>query len=275
MKKHNIFNESIILLKNFKIPINNLLKKDGIIELDCELVKINKTYFGHIINSIEDEFLYFREKEFKIDETTNIKEELKKKILSLSAINIISTVSEKNAKDNAKNNFLDKDIFPQEELNYNKTIIIFYSDIEEIIERRFLYLWQGVEIFLKNGKSYLFNMLTYENYNNLIKHLKNIKNALFREKDFFSRTPIISDNWREKRLNTYEYLLFINKYSSRSLNDSSQYYVFPWIIINFSNLIEINEKESDIYKNILIKRQARQEEIQEETLNNNQEFENN
>ena len=86
-------------------------------------------------------------------------------------------------------------------------------------------------------------MLTYENYNNLIKHLKNIKNVLFREKDFFLKTPIISDNWRKEKLNTYEYLLFINKYGSRSFNDANQYYVFPWIIINFSNLIKINEKE--------------------------------
>jgi len=49
-------------------------------------------------------------------------------------------------------------------------------------------------------------------------------------------------------LDTYEYLLFLNKYSSRSLNDSSQYYVFPWIIINFEYIIEINKKESDIYE---------------------------
>ena len=295
MKKHNILNESIILIKkNIKEPVNITLlneknrknsnyennkneeknendEKIDFGDFDCELVKLDRTYFGHIINSVKERFLYFREKEFKIEETDNIKEELEKKVFSLSALELVSTIGAKTAKDNAKNSFLDEDIFPKEELNYNKTVIIFYDDIEEIIERRFLFLWQGVEIFLKNGKSYIFNMLTYDNYNNLIKPLKNIKNVLFREKDFFSKTPIISENWREEKLNTYEYLLFINKYSSRSLNDTSQYYVFPWIIINFEHLIEINEKESEIYKNFLKKKKERQEEIQEEAINNNQE----
>ena len=45
------------------------------------------------------------------------------------------------------------------ERGITKKIIILYSEIEQIIERRFLLMWQGIEIYLKNGKSYFFNLL--------------------------------------------------------------------------------------------------------------------
>ena len=253
MNEYNIKNESIILIKkdiSIDPPIDAINNKEEKNIFDCELIKIDKIYFGYIINSVKDGFFIFKEKEFIIDDNaSNIKEEYEKKIFSLSALDIVNTINAKNARKNAINIFKDEDIFPYEEFN-NKTLIIFYSDIEEIIERRFLYLWQGIEIFLKNGKSYIFNMLTFENYNNLMKHFKNIKNVLYREKDFFSKTELIAQNWKQNKLNTYEYLLFMNKYGSRSLNDPSQYYVFPWVLINFTDLLEINEKEKELCKYI-------------------------
>ena len=36
-------------------------------------------------------------------------------------------------------------------------------------------------------------------------------------------------------------MLFLNKYGGRSFNDPSQYHVFPWIILDFKNLISINK----------------------------------
>ena len=47
---------------------------------------------------------------------------------------------------------------------------------------------------------------------------------------------------------TYEYLLFINKFSSRSYNDISQYYIFPWILLDFSQINEIIKNEKYIFE---------------------------
>ena len=255
MNKYKIYNESIILLKkNFSPPrINNINNNEEKNKFDCELIKLDKIYFGYIINSIEGGFLYFRESKFKIDEN-NLEEELNQKIFSLSSLEIVLTDNTKNAKDEAKNILLDKDIYPKENLKSNKTVIIFYSDIEEIVERRFLFLWQGIEIFLKNGKSYIFNMLTLENYNSITKQLKTQNNILFREKDFFPKTSIISESWKNEKLSTFEYLLFINKYGSRSFNDPNQYYVFPWIVTNFDDLIKLNKEEKKLYEFVLKER---------------------
>ena len=93
-------------------------------------------------------------------------------------------------------------------------------------------------------------MLTIEHYSSIKEKLQKIPKILFRERDYFSKKSGIMKYWIDEKLDTYEYLLFLNKYSSRSLNDSSQYYVFPWIIINFEYIIEINKKESDIYEKI-------------------------
>ena len=102
MNKHNILSESIILLKkdiSFS-SLNNIKEKN---EFDCELIKNDKIYFGHMVNSIEDEFLIFKEKEFKIDDNaSNIKEEFEKKIFSLSSLDIVVTKKTKEANGNRK-----------------------------------------------------------------------------------------------------------------------------------------------------------------------------
>ena len=45
----------------------------------------------------------------------------------------------------------------------NKIVIIHFSEIEEIIEKRCLLMWIAVEIYLKNGKSYFLNLLSSKN----------------------------------------------------------------------------------------------------------------
>ena len=250
MKEFNVKNESIILIKkDIELP-QNFIKgnKEEKNVFDCELVKLDKVYYGQIFNSAENGFFIFKEKEYIIDENaSNLKEEYEKKLFSLSALDIVSTVNAKITRKNATNFFKDDDVFPNDNIN-TKTLIIFYSEIEEVIERRFLLLWQGIEIFLKSGKSYIFNMMTFDNYNNFIKHFKNIKDVLYREKNFFTKSNKISEKWKNNIINTYDYILLMNKYGSRSLNDPNQYYIFPWILINFNNILIVNEKESELYE---------------------------
>ena len=54
----------------------------------------------------------------------------------------------------------------------NKIVIIHFSEIEEIIEKRCLLMWIAVEIYLKNGKSYFLNLLSSKNKDILL-HNKN------------------------------------------------------------------------------------------------------
>ena len=117
----------------------------------------------------------------------------------------------------------------------DKKLYIFKNEIREIINRRFLYLFQACEIFLNNGKSYYFNFYSEEkkiqfftifrNENKLynIDIIYDIKSS-FKKKNY-------TKQWLTDELSTLEYLLFLNKYSSRSYNDINQYPIFPWLEI--------------------------------------------
>ena len=130
----------------------------------------------------------------------------------------------------------------------NKKLYIFKKEITEIINRRFLYLFQACEFYLKNGKSYYFNfyseekkieffsLFTNKDYNPYdIKIIYDLKTE-FKKKDY-------SNLWLKNKISTLEYLLFINKYSCRSYNDINQYPVFPWLRI-------LNDKIRDLKNTI-------------------------
>ena len=113
-----------------------------------------------------------------------------------------------------------------------KIIIIRINDIEEIITRRFLYDYRAFEIFLKNGKSYYFNLYKPEilelffskmnKYKEMDNRIISNPKKCFNERNYYN-------NWVDDNISTYQYLLYINKFSSRSYNDINQYPIFPWI----------------------------------------------
>ena len=282
MIKHNSLNDSIILLKSYlfnETKLENEINNLNLKKFECEIIKPDKTYYGQIINSDKEKFILFSSKKFELLDNTldsnEIVKQIKQRGFSLSVLKNLETENAKKARENAKNYLLDKDIYPEEEFNLDKKILIFYDDIEEIVERRILYSWQGFEIFLKNGKSYMINMLNKTNYDEIIDILKSSnKNILFRDKDFLNNKQEITNQWKIKKLPTYEYLLFINKFSSRSYNDISQYYIFPWILLDFSQINEIIKNEKDIFEfkkkhkiESLIKREKKEQEKKEKKEN--------
>ena len=93
----------------------------------------------------------------------------------------------------------------------------------------------------KNGKSYFFNLYSKEylkQFLDKISELKDINNNIniniitdpikyFIDKNYYNK-------WVDDELSTYQYLLYINKFSSRSFNDINQYPIFPWIFCESS-----------------------------------------
>ncbi len=123
---------------------------------------------------------------------------------------------------------------------------------------------QANEIFLKNGKSYFFNMFK-----------KETNNLFF---DFFSSNKyndIIVTNlaedlekknyttqWQNNKLSTFDYLIYVNFYACRSFNDMNQYPVFPWL----SSEDETDKfQERDFRYPICVQSEARRKKIKELT----------
>lgn len=55
--------------------------------------------------------------------------------------------------------------------------------------------------------------------------------------------------WMNGIVSNYDYLIYLNRFSSRSFNDISQYPVFPWVVSEFSDdEFKINAK--GYYRNL-------------------------
>jgi hypothetical protein len=136
-------------------------------------------------------------------------------------------------------------------------------------------MWQGMEIYLKNGKIYFFNLLDNTISQKVLDVFKNnieLSEKLIIKDNFERDISVIQKEWVNDRLDTYEYLLYINKYSSRTFNDSNQYLVFPWLLKDYNKLNEINTNEYEIFKyfNLLIKNKLDDKDESDSEENNTQ-----
>ena len=114
--------------------------------------------------------------------------------------------------------------------------VIDYTKIKNVFSRKFIYSWMSLEIFMKYGKSYLFNFFNDSTNEFILDNLKNknvkvIKNV----KDYFDKKDY-SKKWRDGKKSTYDYLLILNKFSSRTYNDSNQYPIMPWTFMEDKRL---------------------------------------
>jgi len=212
-------------------PINT--KKKNLKNLKiffCENVSNKGSIFGEII--IESSFLIFINNSLK-DILKNNKELIQNFLYSKDDIN--------KSKDK------------------EKIILIYYNEIKEIFLRRFCFKYIGYEIFLKDGSSYLFNFFNANNANDFYNGISG------KNKDFL----IVNDpiNYFEKKeyklkykkgeINNFQYLLLINKFSTRTYNNNSQYLIFPLIYMNLQKNIErnlskaicLNKDESEVELN--------------------------
>jgi hypothetical protein len=73
---------------------------------------------------------------------------------------------------------------------------------------RILLLWKGFEIYLKNGKSYLFDFLSTNEYDSFIKDflMKTKLKNIFRRRDFLNEKSAIYGGWVNSLISNYDYL---------------------------------------------------------------------
>ena len=230
--KNETLKKNLTMEKSIKLFQKELNPGENSNEIECELLKSDKAFYGKLFYNFKENYLLFKE-----EEKNFINEDGFKHIFLISNLDINKkTKKEKYKLFTKKKNF--------------KNILISLDEIEEIIEMRILLLRKGFEIYLRNGKSYLFNFLTTEEYNNFVKNFEthNRIKYLFRRKNFLSEKDIIAKNWSKSLLPNFDYILILNRYSSRSYNDPTQYPIFPWLLNNYKKLFSFNEDEKNFIK---------------------------
>ena len=104
---------------------------------------------------------------------------------------------------------------------------------------------------MKNGKSYFFNFFKNYNVKQAYSYLNKLNDTLVK-KNYKKFNFVINSNeediksmvnsFKKGKISNYEYILKLNKYSTRTYNDTSQYPVFPWLIPKYNNIKEILSK---------------------------------
>ena len=261
-------NEPIILYKK-ELPEFDLENK---FDLNCELIKLEHCHYGHIIGSKKVDYIIFEKQKYdfyeEIDEYNKNKNsiEFEKNNLNTSKLFTLTYVNKKPLTKSSKKNL--PILGKPKKFKRNKVVIILFDEIQEIVERRFLLMWQGIEIFLKNGKSYFFNLLSKEQNTIILDIFKNnekTKNKVHTKNYFQPIVKKLISEWQEEQINTYEYLLFLNKYATRTYNDVNQYPVFPWVIRKFES-IKGTKESRPIIRNFKFPMAAQNEENREAAL---------
>ena len=160
--------------------------------------------------------------------------------------------------------------------NLNKKDDGFYlqiklSDINFIFFRKYCYRNNAIELFLNNHKTYYFKFKNTNDRNNFIEKIINKLNQISNKKKFknikgidennksitigyykdidnnkdYKNISEIKDLWKNNKISTLEYIMWINIYGNRSFRDVAQYPILPWILNdyslnNFDSIINLN-----------------------------------
>ena len=213
----NKYLENLQLYKH-NLKISN--QKNEKLSLLCELITSDYIYFGKLY--FFDDYLFFESEKDPRENNNDIEIFMKYAISSWNKDDISLK---------------------------RKKILIYFEDINEIIKRRILYIYQSFELFHKNGKSYLFNFFQKENAELVFKFFNErneniLKNNLNIINNFENEIKFLLNDFRKGKISNYYYILCLNKYSTRTYNDLCQYPVFPWILKEYNKIQEILDKLS-------------------------------
>ena len=147
-------------------------------------------------------------------------------------------------------------------------IKIKFSEINYIFLRKYCFRSNSVEFFLNNHKTFYFKFRSQNDRDTFMEKLIYILNHYSLNKKLFKTIKSIDENnkqivlgyykdidnnkdfksisdirdlWKNSKISSLEYLMWINIYGNRSFRDIAQYPVFPWILndYNLSNVENI------------------------------------
>jgi len=118
------------------------------------------------------------------------------------------------------------------------------SEIIEVHPHNVHHRQTGFELFTKEGKNYIFNVYEATILRDIFQLLKNLNptiSANLNKQEAF-KTSGIQNKWINREISNFEYLMALNTFAGRSLNNLSQYPIFPWILINYtSSMLDLED----------------------------------
>ena len=146
---------------------------------------------------------------------------------------------------------LQKDVVIITKDDTSKTIPI--QDIKFVFKRTQLQKETAIEIFDIHGLSYFINFpTTYsDTVLQLFKSTKRPKTMSIQTQPFkyFWQQSKITQQWVNREISNFDYLVMLNIYSGRSFNNVSQYPMMPWILTDYSSTV-LDLSNPNIYRDL-------------------------
>ncbi|KAF3840927.1 hypothetical protein F7725_006789 [Dissostichus mawsoni] len=119
-----------------------------------------------------------------------------------------------------------KDVQPQQVLAYSEGLHgkWMFSEIRAVFSRRYLLQNTGLEVFMANRTSVMFNFPDPATVKRVVYSLP----RLFKSSNMTQR-------WQRREISNFEYLMFLNTIAGRTYNDLNQYPIFPWVLTNYDS----------------------------------------
>ena len=189
---------------------------------ECELICIKGSYHGRmfIFEAVYDKYLYFR------------------------------TYWESDSQDFKYLN----DMFKSPRLTRRDGWIEFLinlKDINEVVAKNFLLRPHAIEIYeSKNSKTYFLNLFSKEARSEVFRKLSQLDVFVVEDCRTFFKKMKYEEKWVKSKISSFDYLMLVNKYASRSFNDTSQYPIMPWIgPCGWNKKDEFNKSENEAKSN--------------------------
>ncbi|KAI4813914.1 hypothetical protein KUCAC02_003135 [Chaenocephalus aceratus] len=141
-----------------------------------------------------------------------------------------------------------KDVQPQQVLAYSEGLHgkWMFSEIRAVFSRRYLLQNTGLEVFMANRTSVMFNFPDPATVKRVVYSLPRVgvgtsyglpqarRISLATPRQLF-KSSNMTQRWQRREISNFEYLMFLNTIAGRTYNDLNQYPIFPWVLTNYDS----------------------------------------
>lgn len=191
------------------------------IEFECEIIMVKGSLYGKLF--VYDELLVFVSKNTPKPEFPIIKQDGNTKLIYSSAIS-------------------------ESQILKKLTKVWSVNELHHCQPRNFVQNLSALEVFLKSGKSIFFNFFSFPLLQKAYSKLKSTYSKHGFSLILHEKISYYQELWQKGCISNFEYLMFLNKLSGRSLNDINQYPIFPWVLKDYSSQ-SLDLQNESIYRN--------------------------
>jgi hypothetical protein len=121
-----------------------------------------------------------------------------------------------------------------------------FNEIRAIFSRRYMLQNIGLELFVANRTSVMFAFADRKAVEKVVNILPKVgvgprfglpqtrHTSLASPQQLF-RSSNMTQKWQRREITNFEYLMYLNTIAGRTYNDLNQFFVFPWILINYDS----------------------------------------